>query len=100
MSIQSSKMLSDEASQIWLNTSRLLESDFNKTLYSLQNGINESKDIIEKYLVNVKARINSSLVNLNSIGTKLAELNSLVRNLFVNRQLLKTFPLNTVFNAF
>ena len=32
LSIQSSKMLSDEASQIWLNTSRLVESDFNKTL--------------------------------------------------------------------
>ena len=80
LSIQSSKMLSDEASQIWLNTSRLVESDFNKTLYSLQNGINESKDIIEKYLVNVKARINSSLVNLKSIEAKLAQLNSLVRN--------------------
>jgi len=78
LSIQNSKLLSDEASVILQNASALLESDLNKTIYSLQNGLIESKDIIEKHLLKVKGNINTTLVDLRKLEAKLAELNLLV----------------------
>jgi hypothetical protein len=70
--------LSDEASIILQNASNLFETDLNKTVHSLQNGLIESKDIIEKHLLKIKANINSSLVELRNVEAKLTELNSFV----------------------
>lgn len=78
MSIQNSKLLSDEASIILQNASSLFETDLKKTVHSLQNGLIESKDIIEKHLLKIKANINSSLVELRNVEAKLTELNSFV----------------------
>ena len=76
--------MSDDASQIFEKSSKLLNEEFNKTLSSLKSSLIDSESIIEKHNKKISSYLNESLTNLESLEEKMQLLNKLVFIVFLD----------------